>query len=602
MMGIFIFSVSSCQQTSEQQETESSTEVIKEIDSLDRQIRYYLTKDPDSAQILAKKTLGKSRAVGYTYGEAVALAKLARYSLQVGDYDSALTLHQMSLQAREEMSDARLIAGSHIHFSSVYIALEQWGKALESVNSALEISSQIPDSGGIFNAYNQLGIIYGYQDSFIQSKYAFQKSYDLALELEDTGKILRARDNLGVAYIDIKMFDSAEVLLSSNYHIYDSLGLTYRLAGLKTNLGNALLGLGKDDEAIKVYKSAYLDSKKVGGLQYISTSLIALKNYYTNVGIVDSALKYSRAYIRHRDSTFNQDLRAEIANAEVKFDVERFKLENENHEAQIAKDQRIKVILIITISILFMAALLIVRNVQQKRKLAEQDAELQRQRIDKAFREHETKIFEAMVEVQEEERKRIAEDLHDRLGSILSAVKLHFAAVEDKMKPDENETEVQYQKAYELLDVATQEVRSISHDMLSNVLVRFGLMPALHDLQETLESSGQIEMQIFEHGMKHRLDNKVEIALYRVIQELISNILKHAQADRIELELNMNEGHLNLIVNDDGVGFDPKSQLSMGVGLQNIEKRLRSINGEMHIDSKPNKGTSTIIDITLDHD
>jgi two-component system, NarL family, sensor kinase len=582
----------------------SRTDWFNEVDSLNAQAGFYRNRNVDSAFLYANKALKLSQQYAYQKGEALSKAKISRLFRQLGQYDTALVVTQQSHTLREKIGDQKLLAASFIHFANLYLAVEQYDKAKENILKSLELSSSNGDSSGIFNAYNQMGILYGHTGQQEMSKLSFLKTYQIAQLTNNHRNVIKAQGNLGIAYKKLGLYDSAYFYYMKNFDYFKSEGLVNNLAGVKTNLANVLIKLGRNKQGLKMLKSAYNEALKLENQPFISTSLSSIQTYYYDRRQFDSAHKYMELYSDHKSKTYKTALAEGIATAQVKYETEKVELENEYSKVQIKKDSKIKLILQIALGIILLVAFLILRAVQQKRRLAEKETQLQKQKVDKLLGDHEMKTFEAMVHVQEEERKRIAEDLHDRLGSILAAVKLHFTTIEEQAKKLELESIGQYHKANEMLDVAAQEVRSISHDMLSNVLVKFGLVAALNDLCDTIQSSGQIEMEVFEHGLKQRLDNSVEIAVYRIVQELISNILKHAQAKKIILELNVQAQRLNIIVSDDGIGFKTNKNMSFGVGLDNIQKRLLSINGEMTIDSKPNQGTSTIIDIDLnsEHD
>ena len=572
------------------------------LQSLTEEIRVIGKSNLDSSLVLIDSLFRLSRVQNNAFYHAEALKRKGYYYLAKQQFDSSLVYFQKSQAYREKMGDSILYANSFIHLSSIHFALKQFALAKQDIVNAERIYRRENNIRGLYSSYNQLGIFYGRQDIEDSSKTAFLKAHRYAQQSGDSMLIASTMDNLGIAYHYNHEYDSAEHYFLKVIDIYLKDSNYVHLAGTKESLANLYISMGQTNKGLKLLKDAYEEAVSLGHRKYMSTALVSLYQAFEELGEIDSAYKYVKRLSIHKSETYREALAEEIAHAKVKFETEKIELQKNHAEKQVAKDKKIKLTLYIVLAILLFVGFLILRNVQQKRRLAEKEVELHKERVDKVLRDHEMKTFEAMVEVQESERKRIAEDLHDRLGSILSAVKLHFAAVEEKMKELKAETDAQYSKAYELLDLATQEVRSISHDMLSNVLVKFGLLPALHDLQDTLESSGQIKMEIFDHGMEHRLDNNVEIAIYRIIQELISNILKHANASRIEIELTMGHDNLNIIVSDDGKGFDINKNLSAGVGLQNIEKRLYSIDGKMHIDSQINKGTSIVIDIKLNHD
>jgi len=147
------------------------------------------------------------------------------------------------------------------------------------------------------------------------------------------------------------------------------------------------------------------------------------------------------------------------------------------------------------------------------------------------------------------------------------------------------------------LDEAVSEVRRISHDLTSGVLVKNGLRAALNDMKRTIESTGKLEINIFEAGEKQRLSLEFEISIYRVIQELLSNILKHAEASKIDMHITQTKDSFTLIVEDDGKGFDMAKTGAVGIGLANVKQRVASMGGTVNFDSRPGSGTTVIIEI-----
>ena len=246
-------------------------------------------------------------------------------------------------------------------------------------------------------------------------------------------------------------------------------------------------------------------------------------------------------------------------------------------------------LLVVTVVILF--AFLFQRKLIKKQKAFRE--------IENLLQKQEVKAAYAILEAQEQERKRIAEYLHDRIGSTLAAVKLHFHAFKDNTQKSAEFFSV----GSALLDNAVSEVRDISHNMVSGVLSKFGLNAAIYDLRSTLEASQQISFQTHIHHAEERLDFAIEVNLYRIIQELVSNILKHSGAKEIILQLNRFENDLILILEDNGSGFDTSPEIPVpGIGLKNIQSRVNKLNGRLHIDSKKGLGTTVTIEIPIAYD
>ncbi|MEM8583363.1 MAG: sensor histidine kinase [Bacteroidota bacterium] len=225
------------------------------------------------------------------------------------------------------------------------------------------------------------------------------------------------------------------------------------------------------------------------------------------------------------------------------------------------------------------------RLFRQQNKIIEQD------------RSHQRELLSAAVEVQENERRRIASDLHDDIGSLLSAARLYL----NQLTVDEPEGEEIKSETLGIVSRIIQNTRRITHDLLPSELEKFGLSAAVEDLCQRLDNSGQISVG-FKSDMIHRLVSKCEIALFRVVQELTNNTLKHAQATRIEIELTTQGEEFLLRYADNGVGFDPKvtqTRGGSGLGLRNIESRISLIDGHLNYETAPGKGLTVSIRLPL---
>ena len=200
-----------------------------------------------------------------------------------------------------------------------------------------------------------------------------------------------------------------------------------------------------------------------------------------------------------------------------------------------------------------------------------------------------------MIEGQEKERQRIANDLHDDLGGLMATVKLHFNALEDKHTPE------LYEKTNTLIDEAYQKVRTVAHAKNSGVIAKQGLLKAVEQMADRVSDLNKININVMDHGLEDRLENSLELTIFRIIQELITNIIKHADASEANIHITNHEDALNIMVEDNGVGFNPSqiTKTKKGMGISSIDKRVEHLNGKMTIESEIQKGTTIIIDIPL---
>jgi len=204
----------------------------------------------------------------------------------------------------------------------------------------------------------------------------------------------------------------------------------------------------------------------------------------------------------------------------------------------------------------------------------------------------------SMLEGQEMERKRLAREIHDGIGPLLSTLKMILANIEGDINNRDLYPKDKFTKSYELIDEVSNDLRSISHNLLPKVLLDFGLIEALETLSEKIQTTKNVDMVFLYTGSKERFDQVMELGIYRVCQELINNTIKHAKARKISMQL-LNLGNLlRLIYEDDGVGFLPAKN-TQGLGILNIENRIKAFGGEVNIDSLPGKGMTATIEIEL---
>ena len=212
--------------------------------------------------------------------------------------------------------------------------------------------------------------------------------------------------------------------------------------------------------------------------------------------------------------------------------------------------------------------------------------------------ESDKKLVQTLIENQqivETERSRLAKDLHDGLGGLLSGIKLTLNSVADKI-PEKNTA--LFTKASNQLDTAIREMRRVAHNMMPEALLKFGLGEAIQDYCDGFSESNFLKMKYTQIGSLQMLDKSTEIVLYRIIQELTNNALKHAAAKNIFIQITNHPKGFTITVEDDGKGFDSKMlQEEKGAGLKNVRSRVEYLKGSFVIDTAQGKGTSIIVEI-----
>ena len=194
--------------------------------------------------------------------------------------------------------------------------------------------------------------------------------------------------------------------------------------------------------------------------------------------------------------------------------------------------------------------------------------------------------FKAVLETEDKERKRIAQDLHDGLGQLLSTARLNVASLEDAVENDDDESRI-WKNSLNLIDEACTEVRNISHAMMPNVLIQKGIKNALQELVDKINASGQLNVDLNFKQFDDDLSEIHKVAVYRIVQEVLNNTIKHAEATKATVKLETVNSNLFLHISDNGMGFDLNQiENSSGIGWKNIQSRIETMNGTMNIQSR----------------
>ncbi len=238
------------------------------------------------------------------------------------------------------------------------------------------------------------------------------------------------------------------------------------------------------------------------------------------------------------------------------------------------------------------------KNVRRKKLLAQQKHTIETQKFEKLLKDQELEGIDAIINAQEKERERIANDLHDNLGSKIATLKLYIEEIADSENYSQKDKDQLYKKLKELADDTYKEVRSIAHKKNFGTFIDKGLILSIQAIANQISSSHKISIKVINVNVYKHITSTIEIQVFRIIQELLTNCIKHANATNVIIQFSEYEQVLNVIVEDDGKGFDIKKTL-FGFGLKSVKKRIEKIGGTIDIDSTLNEGSSIILNIPL---
>lgn len=410
-------------------------------------------------------------------------------------------------------------------------------------------------------------------------------------------KILTAnmQSNIGHVQLALRNYDSVLPYFKKAEKTYLATKNNEKLAYLYNNFGNYYKRIGDYQKALEYL---YTSLKIPLNQEEKSTKAIIIKNiadtHYFNKEFEKSALQYE-TFARLTDSLDRAKHSKNIQYYNTKYQTAEKEKQILIEKQKKRQNQNIAITLSFFIIFGGITAFLIQKNTRKKQRLAEQEKALESQKLATVLKEQELVSIDAMIEGQEKERQRIANDLHDDLGGLMATVKLHFNILKEKQTPE------LFDKTTTLLDNAYQKIRSIAHAKNSGVIAKQGLLKAVENMAEKISIDNKITIDVIDHGLDQRLENSLELTIFRIIQELVTNVIKHASANEATIHLTNHDDSLNIMIEDNGVGFNPKqvTTKNKGMGISSIDRRIEHLNGTMTIESEIKKGTTVIIDIPI---
>ena len=508
---------------------------------------------------------------------------------KLSDYETALLNFQKSLKLRLQYGkNKEKIFGANLNIANSYYSCEKYETALGYYHSCQNLTTKETAPVDILSLYNSFTQVYeslNKQDS-AQFYYAKCASTIRLLKEKSIQEVADYYSNLGQFLETEGNYELAKEKFNSAISIEKKLNNQDGLAWSYHHLGIIHQKLGKLNNAKAYFHKAEklaIEQKDLETQKDISNSWMLL---YSDIGKKDS-VDFFFEQARILNDSVNEKITAEqIAIAETRYKTQ------QQHALLIAAKER-ESLLIYSGSSVFIALILLtfflLRNYRQRQRIALLKVDLKDREINELLGKQENAAFAAMLEGQDTERLRIARELHDRLGSTLATVKL---SLQNGSGIDVNTQRMQ------LVNNAISEVREIAHDLSGSNIERYGLHSALEELKHTIEQSGKIAFNIYLESQE--IPTQLQVPLYRIIQELISNTLKHADATQINLQLSNQEDCVQLIYEDNGRGFDPTTT-ETGMGLKNIRHRMEKWEGTLEIDSQISRGTIIIITIPLIH-
>ncbi|WP_245800092.1 tetratricopeptide repeat-containing sensor histidine kinase [Zobellia uliginosa] len=531
----------------------------------------------------------------------------AHYFLGIGSHingllDKSVEWHIKGLKDAEAAHSEELQYKNKIGLAHSYIQNSESDKALETLTKAImDFGTMFPEL--TIQAQIFMGNAHLMKQEYELAKTQYDEALRMATDFKDFEKELAAKleqAKLAQATGDIeKAFQEYESV--RNQALANDLTAIYFEGSLL--LAKLYYLEGMYETANIALSIAYINAIDRENLQFQKETLTMQARSFSQLEDYKNAYAAMTQLFRVNNKITAKQQREIIKELEIQYEtLEKEKTISSLEEEQIAKNaelERQKTIknafligfLIILIPII---ALLYVyyQKIQAQSELTKKQEVINQQKVTALKQEQELNLIKAAIEGQDEERKRIAQELHDSIGGNLAGIKLQVASL---TKESSKWKEINHQ-----LDETYQLVRDISHTLIPKKFKQHAFSELIREYIGSISRSGKLEIGFHPHPEAdiNGIDDMTQMELFKVIQELMTNTLKHAEANRVDIHLNLLEKELSLLFEDDGKGFAPH-EVKEGIGFENIRSRISHMNGTFHIDSLQNRGTVISIEIPI---
>ena len=591
--------------------------------------------DPETAKKYYRQALALSKKLGYKAGEL----KYASYYSSVlniqGFFDSSLAVNLNALQMAKKMKDSLAIVKASFNVANSYTFLSKNDSTLYYYFQVLPYLEKQKDNRMLSIAYNNLQDIYRRLHQYQKGITYGKAGVAMSRANKDSLKLEYGLTNLGTNYASLHFMDTALACYKEAFEISKKIGDQYGESAAWLNIADIDYQQGRYEaakrgytKALKIARELALNETATIALKGLAMYFLQMKNYaaarqyadsslalaaqnenreqrvkiykilsniaYGNQDLI-SAKEFDSKADQLNDSINNDNLSEITTRYEKEYETSKKESQIKLQQAQLKQKSILNYFLIAGAAALLIISLLTYRNHRHKQKL-------QQAKIDELETEKQLTATEAVLKGEEQERTRLAKDLHDGLGGMLSGIKFSLSNMKENliMPPDNAQA---FERSIDMLDSSIQEMRRVAHNMMPEMLVRYGLKIALEEFCNEINRSGAIHTNYqFIGTHTTSIDQTVAVTVYRIVQELVNNAIKHAYAQNVLVQLHASEQEklLTITIEDDGKGFDKNLlTVSKGMGWNNIQNRVDFLKGKIDVNSEPGKGTSVLIEINM---
>ena len=507
--------------------------------------------------------------------------------------DSAVKYGVYSLRLTEEIKDTVNIASNYGNLSWLYMDLNQYNKAIEYGKLGIAAGKKFKDTSGLLIALNNTALCYHRSGNNEKAIELFSEQIGIAKKINRKRSIVRALINLATSYYalgDKFKLDKTTRELNKYFQNNPETDIKLKCFQYIINGYNNILS-----NNFQQAENHLLEGMRIAEKDSIVDPLLIMYSTLSTIKSAQHDFRAASSYDTKWDALsqtlHESDLSVYALDLEAKYETEKKDHQLKLQRVQIKQKNFLNYMLAGSAAAVLIISLLSFRNYKHNQKLNQQ-------RINELETEKQLAATEAVLKGEEQERTRLAKDLHDGLGGMLSGIKYSLNTMKGNlvMTPDNAQA---FERSMDMLDSSIKEMRRVAHNMMPEALLKFGLDTALKDFCNDINQSGALKVNYQSIGLENKtIEQTISITIYRIVQELLNNIIKHAAAKNAIVQVSKTDDILSVTVEDDGKGFDTSVlNVSKGIGWDNIKHRIEFLKGKLDINSGTGKGTSVHIEL-----
>ncbi|HEV7331529.1 MAG TPA: sensor histidine kinase [Flavisolibacter sp.] len=631
---LFFLNAVSYGQDSTYQAIMASKNDTSKVMRLFRYAKKYLRTNTAQSRKLNREVINIAEKIHFPFGIGIAYMDIAYSHAALADETEAIATYRKALQYLKKTDSTETIAKCLLNIGNCEEAVGNYRASTQTSIEAIKMLENTAYKGMLARAYTSLGLTYYNIDEHEKALEYLYKALPIVREVKDTSRMLILLYGLSATLSSLERIPEAMNYAKESIKAATAYGKSDQLHTAHQSMADLLCRIEDGKKAIPHALLSLRYAKEVGSMHYIypATVILAdayakadnprqqvfylnqalsmayeksllssvplmyksLSEAYEKMGKAKESLGYFKKYIAIRDSIQGEEIKKDIAELEVQYKtaqkektIAQKNFEVAQKEVQLQKNRQLTLYSIGSTLVALLVALLVYLHFRNKRKLHQNQIQNMQQ-------EKEIQLLQAVMQGEEKERSRIAKDLHDGVAGMLAAVKMHFNSI--ALHVGGVLTTEGYQQGIRLLDEASQEVRKTSHNLMPEVLLQYGLDEAIRRYCNNVTNSSKLFVQYDAIGEMGRFVDSFELSVYRIVQELLNNIVKHSKASEAIVQLSYQSRLLSITIEDNGIGFSKDAGQKDGIGLKSLKSRVKAMNGKIEFDSVSGQGLNAYLE------